>query len=340
MRVFILAGALAAPGGVLAGDLGRVTDRVAAVVNDEVVTLSEVYELGADYVEEAVTQSGEELRRSAEHAVLERLIERKLVEQQISTLRLDVTEVELDKAIDEVSRRNGMDRDQVRVAVEQQGMDWETFRTEQKEQLREMKFQRSVLQPRVTITDDELRDAYMRSGGSLGGEIATLQGIMIGIPAGGEPVAVEAVRGRAREAVARLTAGAAFAEVSAAYDEGPTKASGGEMGDFHRGQLVPALDSPVFAAQVNVPFVVELPTAVFVFRVTNRAKVDTGLEAVREKLTEGIFQARMQEEQKRWYEQARRAAIVRVLLPGGEGRGPHGAEPSAEPGSTGTPAEP
>lgn len=305
-----------------AAELGRVTDRVAAVVNDEVITLSEVYDLGADYIEDAVTSGGAVTRRPAEHAVLERLIERRLVEQQITTLGLDVTEQELDKAIDEVARRNGMERDQVRAAVEQQGMDWETFRAEQKEQLRELKFQRSVLQPRVTITEDELRDAYLRAGGALGGELVKLQGLLVAVPRAGDPDSAAAARTRALEALGKLQAGADFATVAAAYDEGATKATGGEMGEFQRGQLVPALDEPVFAAEVGKPFLVELPTAVFVFNVQKRERQDTGLEAVREELTNQIFQSRMEDEQARWYEQARRAAIVRVLLPGGDGRGP------------------
>lgn len=318
----LLVGCLAVGGSARAGELGRITDRVSAVVNDEVITLSEVYELGADYIEDAVTSGGEAMRRPAEHAVLERLIERRLVEQQIAALGIDVTEQELDKAIDEVARRNGMDRDQVRTAVEQQGMDWETFRSEQREQLRELKFQRSVLQPRVTVTEDELRDAYLRAGGALGGEVLTLQGMLLGVPRGGDEAAIAAVRARAQEALGKLRAGTPFAEVAATYDEGATKSTGGEMGEFQRGQLVPALDEPVFAATPGAPFLVELPTAIFVFNVTGRSRKDTGLDAVREELTNQLFQARMEDEQARWYEQARRAAVVRVLLPGGDGRGP------------------
>lgn len=322
LRGLLLAGLVAVGGVAHAGDLGRITDRVAAVVNDEVITLSEVYDLGAEYIEDAVTTGGEPMRRPAEHAVLERLIERRLVEQQIAALGIDVTEQELDKAIDEVARRNGMDRDQVRTAVEEQGMDWETFRTEQREQLRELKFQRSVLQPRVTVTEDELRDAYLRAGGALGGEIVTLQGLLLGVPRGADEAALAAVRARAQEALGKLAAGASFSDVAVTYDEGATKNTGGEMGEFQRGQLVPALDEPVFAAEPGKPFVVELPTAIFVFNVAKRARHDTGLEAVRDELTNQLFQVRMEDEQARWYEQARRAAVVRVLLPGGDGRGP------------------
>ena len=318
------AGAVLGPGlpAAQAGELGRITDRVAAVVNDDVITVSEVYELGADFIEEAVSSAGEVQRHPAEHAVLQRLIERRLVEQQIQSLKLDVTEQELDRAIDDVARRNGMDRDQVRSAVEEQGMDWDTFRAEQREQLREMKFQRSVLQPRITITEDELRDAFLRSGGSLGGESASVQGLLLSIPRGSEGPAVDAVRARAQEAELRIRTGEAFSTVAEAYDEGTTRASAGEMGEFERGQLVPELDGPVFAAELNEPFIVELPTAILVMRVTGKRRVETGLEGARAKLTDAIFSERMQREQERWAEQARRAAVVRVLLPGGDGRAP------------------
>jgi hypothetical protein len=57
-------------------------------------------------------------------------------------------------------------------------------------------------------------------------------------------------------------------------------------------------------------------------RVSEKKRVDTGLEAARAKLTDTIFAERMEREQERWAEQARRAAIVRVLLPGGDGRAP------------------
>lgn len=317
----LVGGSLAAPPAA-AGELGRLTDRVAAVVNDDVITVSEVYELGADFIEEAVTNGGEAQRHPAEHAVLQRLIERRLVEQQIQTLKLDVTEQELDRAIDDVARRNGMDRDQVRAAVEQQGMDWDTFRAEQREQLREIKFQRSVLQPRITITEDELRDAFLRAGGTLGGESATVQGLLLSIPRGADAAALQAVKARAKEAELRLITGESFAAVAEAYDEGTTRASAGEMGAFERGQLVPELDGPVFAAEIGKPFVVELPTAILVMRVTDKKRVDTGLEGARAKLTDTIFAERMEREQERWAEQARRASIVRVLLPGGDGRAP------------------
>ena len=38
--------------------LGALVDRIAAVVNDEVITLSEVYELGGEFIENRVQVPG------------------------------------------------------------------------------------------------------------------------------------------------------------------------------------------------------------------------------------------------------------------------------------------
>jgi hypothetical protein len=54
-----------------------VVDRVAAVVNDDVIVLSEVYDLGADYIEQKTTAGGGMFaaRRLAEFEVVEFLVQ-------------------------------------------------------------------------------------------------------------------------------------------------------------------------------------------------------------------------------------------------------------------------
>ena len=60
------------------------TDRIAAVVNDDVIVLSEVYELGADYISEAALTP--DARREAEISVLD-LILRSLVSRAYAPRR-------------------------------------------------------------------------------------------------------------------------------------------------------------------------------------------------------------------------------------------------------------
>ena len=86
---------------------GAPVDRIAAVVNSEVITLSEVYDLGTEFIMKEVLSV--EARRAAELKVLDSLIQRKLISQEMQNLGLDVTEEELQKSIADVARANKID---------------------------------------------------------------------------------------------------------------------------------------------------------------------------------------------------------------------------------------
>lgn len=293
---------------------GLVVDRVAAVVNEEIVTLSEVYELGADYFPEVIAQKGEAGRSAAEHEVLERLIERRLVAQEMATLKLDISDQDLERAIDDVARRNGLDRDSLRAEVERSGLAWDQYRAELRENLRDMKFAQAVLRPRITITDDELRDAYLRSTANAPAS-ARVQAIFLAFPITADEAGKQAVRDRAAAIRAQAATGD-FAALARENDQGPFGANDGEMGTFQPGELVAALDAAVQATatgQVSEP--VETPQGVFLLRVAGRESAAGDFEAHRERIADMVFQTRLEDEKERWFQQARRRAAVRVLLP-------------------------
>ena len=73
-------------------------DRIAAVVNDDVITLSEVYELGREFIDARAQAGDVSERRIAELEVLDTLIRRRLVEQTAVELQIDATAEDVDRA--------------------------------------------------------------------------------------------------------------------------------------------------------------------------------------------------------------------------------------------------
>ena len=289
-----------------------VLDRVIAAVNDDVITLSEVYEFADSYMEEQVKAKGEGARHAAEREVLERLIARKLVDQEIASLRLDVSGDELDRAVDDISNRNGIDRETLRREVEKSGMSWEQYRSQLEGDLRQMKFAQAVLRPRINITDDELRDAYNRLGNQVP-KLAHVQAIFLAIDG---TSSAEAVVARARALRDQALAGADFGKLSAENDQAGFGSQNGEMGHFKAGELVAELDRVVFstpAGTVAEPIVTS--QGVFLLRVVEMESGADDFANVRDQLMEQLFQQRMAEEQERWYQQARSRASIRILLP-------------------------
>lgn len=294
-------------------------DRVAAVVNDEVITLSEVYDVGGQFIEQAVeAQGGDPIaRRTAELEVLDSLVLRKLIAQELARLGYDVTESEIDGAIDGQAAANGMNRDQLRVEVERAGMGWSDYRAEARESLRQQKFTGYVIVPRIQVSEDELRDAYRRTiAGANLPEVTEVGAIFLPWPEGADDAAKAALMATAREATARVRAGEDFSAVSAALDQGPFGAQGGHMGAFRAGELTPALDSVVSqlaARQVSDP--IELPQGAFVVYVFERRAADVQpFEDVRDQMTQQVTGERVQDEIQQWYEQQRRKAAISVKL--------------------------
>lgn len=296
--------------------VGVVLDRVAAVVNDDVVTLTELYDFGGAYVGQVVGAEGEGARVAAEAQVLERLLERRLVEQEMRALKLDLTEPEIDRSIAEIAERNGLDVDGLRAEVERSGMRWDQYRSELKESLRDMKFAQAVIRPRVNITPDELRDAWLRSSPTAGAA-ARVQALVLQFPPGATDAQKEEVVARARALREQSNGGADFAALARENDQGPFGEHGGEMGTFQPGELVAELDAVVVGGEVGkVAEPIVIGEGVYLLRVAERIAGPNDFESRKDELAEQVFQSRVEAERERWYQEARRRASIRVLLPG------------------------
>jgi peptidyl-prolyl cis-trans isomerase SurA len=310
-----------------------VVDRIAAVVNDEVLTLSEVYALGGEFVEKELGALGNDaLRRELELEVLESLIQRRLISQEIERLGLDVSDDEVERTIDDIARRNGLDRKTLQVEIERSGMSWSAYRVELKENLRQARFSQAVIQPRISVNEDELKDAYRRLSAGLDQPQVAEVMAMFFAPQGGGEDAVAAARERAQIARARVLAGEDFAAVAAALDEGPFGASGGAMGTYRAGELVAELNGPVFSlppGQVGEP--VTTPQGVFLLLVKSRTEeAVAGFEAARDELFQQVYAARIEDETEQWTQQARRRAAVSIKLEPADSLVP--GAPAAAPG--------
>jgi len=288
-------------------------DRIAAIVNDDVITLSEVYELGADYIEQRGAAGGPAARRDVEIEVLDSLIQRRLISQEIGRLGMDVTDVELDRTIDDIARRNGLEREDLQREVEASGLPWDQYREELEENLRQMKFSQGVIRPRITVDEDALVDAYQRRVASAElPAIMDLGAFFIVVEEDGESVSVE----KAREAMVRVNNGESFETVASEVDEGPYGSRKGHMGTYKAGELMGELDAVAMqlsTGDTSEPVVT--PQGVFVlhmFEKTTEAPVS--FADVRDQLFEEVYAQAIQDETELWYRQARRRAAVLIKL--------------------------
>ena len=296
-------------------------DRVAAVVNSDVITLSEMYDENGGFVEQNCPTLEATCVAAAEKQILDGLILQSLVEQELGERGQAITPEELDGAIGQVARDNGLPGiPELRQAVIQSGTPWETFRDGVRLQLIQLKFTEMVIRPRITINDDELLDAYNRSKSSMSEpDQRKLLAFAHPVPPEATPEEVEALRAQLVSVIGEVNDGSRdWVETVKEFDGGSyaNKPEPGDMGSFVRGGLMAELDEPVWAAGVGEvigPF--RVGSSLFVLKIASEEKGGSRpLEQVADALREQIYQSKVAEEVDRWFALARRRAAVKILL--------------------------
>ena len=309
-------------------------DRVAAVVNNEVITLSDVYNIGSDYIASAQPNI-----RQAELEVLDSLILRKLVEQEIVRLGQDVTDEELRAALTDVAKSNGLMLDQLRTEVERSGLLWDEYEEEIRESLRQMKFNQMILQPRISVDEAALQDAYRRLGKEQpkvvdlsaivlknlqplrsAAEVASAMGVSIE-----EAQALidktEAEQAREQqEKIARIEQsiadGIAFSSIARQYDESGLGGAGGKMGSFAEGQLRADLNDVAFSLEKGeTSSLIQTETGQMFLHVSDIYTQDPPpFEQVRPQLLDSYYAERFELEMNSWFETTKRRAAIDIKL--------------------------
>jgi len=305
--------------GAWAADAG-VVDRIAATVNDQVITQSEIYEIGRDYIRQrCASVMSTRCEREMELEVLDALIKRDLIRDELVRLQMRVTTEDIDVAINQAVRDGGFeDRQALREEYEQQGIRWDFVREDIANRLRLQRFQQRVLLPRVTVAEDEVLDAYQRTARGEREVEVELQGLGIVVPADADQQTRIDMVAQAAELVKQINAEEVTWEAAVAeYDSaGLNEIVTGRT--YEQGDLDETLDKVVFSAEVGVT---QAPVLVgeilFVIRVVNKGLGESrvvAFEEVEEQLRMQIFQEKVAEAEEEWYQRARRAAHIDILL--------------------------
>ncbi|HEX8434985.1 peptidylprolyl isomerase [Archangium sp.] len=241
----------------LSGAVARaeLVDRVAAVVNRDVIALSEVEKRVAPELARLNTAVRDPQRRAEEQArlrkaALDALIGEKLMEEQIQELGLGVTDAELDAAIGDVRRQNNVTEDaQFERLLSGEGFTVAAYKDFLRKQMGRMKLVQLKVTPKVKVSEEDLKAAYTQYTKLESGDAEVhARHILVQVDANAKPEQVEAARKKAEKlAEEARKPGVDFAELAKARSEGPSAADGGDLGFFRRGVMVAAFERVAFS---------------------------------------------------------------------------------------------
>lgn len=200
--------------------------RIAAVVNDDVVTVQELLERLDFVVATSGLPQDERTRQRLAPQVLRTYIDETLQLQEARRLGIGVTEAEIDRALDDLARRNGLTPQQFRAWFAERRLSLATLRRQIRAQLAWARVVRQVLQPRVVVSREQI-DLALDGTAAGAGEEVRLSEILLPVYA---PEQEAQVLEQARELVAALRDGADFAALAQQVSVAASAETGGDLG--------------------------------------------------------------------------------------------------------------
>ena len=214
-------------------------DRIVAVVNSEVITSDELAER-MKTVTQQLRQQGTPLPAAhlLRKQVLERMIMDRLQLQLAKETGLRVDDLQLDRTVERLAEHNKMSLTQFRQALERDGIRFDKFREEIRDQILLSRLREREVDDRIVVTDNEID--YFLSQQAASPDVATeynLSHIVLRLPEQASPEEVNRQHARAEEVLAQLRQGADFAKLAVAYSDAPDALQGGAMGWHSRDRL-------------------------------------------------------------------------------------------------------
>lgn len=256
------------------------SDRIAAVVNGDLILESEVKKHGLPLMRRfsplpfGLVPPG---KWPTEREILDELIVIRLLEQEAARRGLVITDKRLDEAIEALRKRNNLTMQQFILSLAAQGLTYDEFRELYKRQMVVGALVNSEVVQKSPVTEEEAQQYFKDKRDQIetlyrelqraltpasppeeeklpeipthetlyvGGEVRLRQ-IVLKIPPNAKPKDVDQVMATAKKIYTEAMTGADFSKLAKEYSQDSSKEKGGDLGFIKYNDMIPALQKVV-----------------------------------------------------------------------------------------------
>ncbi|KPK28451.1 MAG: hypothetical protein AMJ61_02420 [Desulfobacterales bacterium SG8_35_2] len=307
----------------------HLVDRVVAVVNNDVITLSELEKAGREFFERIKTQApAAEVDRALEKAreeVLSRLVDKFIVQQQAEKLSITVSEQEVDTALDQILARNNATIEDFKKELAAMKISEQEYRENLRDQIVQSKLVSYEVRSRIVITEEDIKAYYQKEytqEEGMGGYHILQMGFTwrntVTLAEAGFDTK-EAAREKAEEIRARVLDGESFTELAKTYSNLPSAHDGGDIGLFQKDEMAAYMKDVILAMRPGeISPIIETGNAFQFFKLLSVREGDLVVkapyEAVREEIRDDLYRQQMEEQYKAWVKSLREESYIKILL--------------------------
>jgi peptidyl-prolyl cis-trans isomerase SurA len=207
-------------------------DKVVAIVDEDVVLESEL----RDRMQSVLARLKGQYNELPDESVLRKQVLDQLILERIELglakrYEIKVEDAEVDQAIERISQKNQMTRDQLIADLKRQGLTMDGLRNQIRDEITISHLQQGVVSNRIKISQQEI-DNFLASSD---GKFATspdyhIGHILIAVPSGADADTVAAAEKKAKDIHQQLKAGGDFAKLAIANSNDQAALQGGDIG--------------------------------------------------------------------------------------------------------------
>lgn len=297
----------------------RIIDGIAAIVNGEVITYSQVRQVIGPR-ERILRQqlSGEEYQKqlkAAEAQALQDLIDRELIVQSFKKEKYALPEYFVEQRMNDIIRENfGGDRNTFMKMLEAQNFSLSEFKKNEFEKIIVSAMRGKNVSPNMVASPARIAEYYKKHREEFSSK-AEVKLRMIMVPSRSAEGNSASQKALAQEILGKLKAGANFESMAQIYSEDSTRDLGGDWGWIERQTLAGPLEQVAFNLPTGkVSDIVELGGNYYILKVDERrGGVTKPLAQVREEVEKKLRQEDAQRMQENWLAGLRQKATIRTF---------------------------
>ncbi len=296
-------------------------DRIVAIVNDEVITLSEL-----DATLQAFMKRVKEIPQGAQRekmvaqarvAAMDRLIDNMLFEQKAAKLGIVVTDEDVTKTMEGMLREKNISVGELRKALSKEDSTLDEYRNEIRKNIVRGRLVEAEIRSRITINEKEIGEYYLKNRNDYEGkEAARIQQILLVKPKDCNDSARKELRAKAEKILRRLENGEPFDVLVSMYSQGPAAKSGGDLGFVEKGMMFPKVDAAASELKKGESSgVIESPAGFHIIKVIDKRGAGIKpFEEVREEIIRNIGNKKIKKKFEEWMKELREKSLIEIKL--------------------------
>lgn len=302
----------------------EVIDGVAAIVNNDVITISQLRDLaGARERTIRETYRGQEMQDKIKEmrlSALKDLIDRQLILQEFKKLQekgANIPDYVVDDRVQTIIREEfGGDRSAFVRTLQAQGYTLTRFKEIEKEKIIVQALRQSKINENFVISPTQIQTYYNKNRGNYATpEQVRLRMIIIREGSSGDVPDVGSKKDLAKEIRDKIAQGSDFQSIAQMYSEDDTRDVGGDWGWIERNTLNEDITKVAFSLGTGeVSPVVKIGDAYYIMMVEARKNAAVKpIGEVRDEIERNLTQQERKKAQDRWIDTLRKKAYIKIL---------------------------